>query len=222
MSWVLTDAFLFAVVLQTAPLLLAALGGIFSQQAAVLNVALEGMMLMAAFTSIVVGAGTHSTLVAILAAMSAGVALSLIFGVTTLYLGADVLVVGIGITIFATGLPSCSWQRSMDERSTPAELSPHVGAESGAFRHVPVLGPAFTGQSALVLLAFALVPVASFVLFGPARPEGPSRRRVRAGGHRRGLPPRQIRMITVMIRVPCAGWRARNWPWVPWASSSRA
>ncbi len=207
MSWVLADAFLFAVVLQTAPLLLAALGGIFSQQAAVLNVALEGMMLMAAFTSIVVGAGTHSTLVAILAAMSAGVALSLIFGVTTLYLGADVLVVGIGITIFATGLSVLLLATLYGgERSCTPDF-PHMWElSSGAFRHVPVLGPAFTGQSALVLLAFALVPVASFVLFRTR-----FGLRVRAVGEYEpavtaaGLPPRQIRMITVVISGAMCG-----------------
>ena len=62
MNWLWSDAFFFAVVLQTAPLVLASTGGVFSQQANVLNIALDGMMLTGAFTAITVGAPRSTAL----------------------------------------------------------------------------------------------------------------------------------------------------------------
>lgn len=202
MSWIYSDAFLFAIVLQTAPLLLAALGGMFSQQANVLNIALDGMMLIGAFVSIAIGALTHSTLIATLAAAGAGLVIALIFGFTSLFLGADLVVVGIGIGTLTSGvsvlLLSTIYHNegSYSPRGFPSLWKIRLGP----LRNVPILGPAFEGQSILVLLAVVLVPVSSYVLFRTVYGL-----RVRAVGEEEpaavaaGLNPRWIKMSTVMI-----------------------
>ncbi len=202
MSWVYSDAFLFAIVLQTVPLLLAGLGGMFSQQANVLNIALDGMMLMGAFVAIAIGAKTGSTLVATIAAAGSGAVIALIFGYISLFLGADLVVVGIGIGTLTTGISVLLLstlyhnEGSYSPRNFPQMWQIHLGPLS----HVPILGPAFEGQSLLVLLAIVLVPVSSFVLFKTRYGL-----RVRAVGEEEpaavaaGLNPRRIKMTTVLI-----------------------
>jgi ABC-type uncharacterized transport system permease subunit len=202
MSWIYSDAFLFAIVLQTVPLLLAGLGGMFSQQANVLNIALDGMMLMGAFVAIAIGAKTGSTLVATLAAAASGAAIALIFGYVSLFLGADLVVVGIGIGTLTTGISVLLLstlyhnEGSYSPRNFPQMWQIHLGPLS----HVPILGPAFEGQSLLVLLAIVLVPVSSFILFKTRYGL-----RVRAVGEEEpaavaaGLNPRRIKMSTVLI-----------------------
>lgn len=202
MGWVTSDAFLFAIVLQTVPLLLAALGGMFSQQANVLNIALDGMMLMGAFTAIAIGAKTGSTLVATLAAAGAGVVIAVIFGYVSLFLGADLVVVGIGIGALTAGISVLLLstlyhnEGSYSPRNFPQMWQIHLGP----LQHIPIIGPALEGQSLLVLLAIVLVPVSSYVLY-----------KTRYGLHVRavgeeepaavaaGLNPRRIKMSTVLI-----------------------
>ncbi len=202
MSWIYSDAFFFAIVLQTAPLLLAALGGMFSQQANVLNIALDGMMLMGAFVSIAIGAKTGSTLVATLAAGASGLLIALVFGFTSLFLGADLVVVGIGIGTLTAGISVflLSTIYHNEGSYSPRNFPELWKIQLGPLKHIPVLGPAFEGQSILVLLAVVLVPVSSYVLYHTRYGL-----RVRAVGEEEaaavaaGLNPRRLKMSTVMI-----------------------
>ena len=86
---------LFTILLDTVPILLAALGGAFTQKANILNIALEGMMLMGAFTAIAFGALTQSVALALLGAILAGLLISLVFACASLVLRADFIVAGI-------------------------------------------------------------------------------------------------------------------------------
>jgi ABC-type uncharacterized transport system permease subunit len=201
-SQIISDAFLFAVILQTVPLLLAGLGGLFSQQANVLNIALDGMMLMGAFVSIAVGAATHSAFLAVLAAMGAGLVIALIFGWVSLFLGGDLVVVGIGIGTLTAGLTVLLLstlyhsEGSYSPQNFPQLWKLHLGFAS----HIPILGPALQSQSILVLIAILLVPAAWWVLYHTQYGL-----RVRAVGEEQsaavaaGLNPRTIKMTTVMI-----------------------
>ena len=202
MNWLWSDAFFFAVVLQTAPLVLASTGGVFSQQANVLNIALDGMMLTGAFTAITVGAQEHSTGVATLAACGAALAVALVFGFVTLYLGADLLVAGIGLTTLTGGVTVLLLSTIYHDQGSyhPPHFPNLWKLHLGALRHVPVLGPAFEGQSVLVLLAILLVPAAHLVLnrtrFGL---------RIRAVGQEEaaavaaGLATRRLKLATIAI-----------------------
>ena len=202
MSQVFSGAFLFAAVLQTAPLLLAALGGMFSQQASVLNIALDGMMLLGAFVSVSVGGATHSAALAVLAAMAASVAVALIFAVTTLYLRGNAVVVGIGIGTLMAGLTVLLLstlygnEGYYSPRNPPQLWKIHLGLLS----HVWILGPAFEGQSILVLVALLLIPVSWWVLYRTRYGL-----RVRAVGEEEsaaaaaGLHPRTVKMSTILI-----------------------
>lgn len=208
MSTIFTDAFAFAIVLQTAPLLLAALGGMFSQQANVLNIALDGMMLMGAFVSIAVGAATHNAFIAVVAAIGAGIAISLIFGWASLVMGADVVVAGIGIGALTAGLSVLLLSTLYhNEGSYAPQNFPNLWQiHLGPLYHIPVIGPAMQGQSILVLIAILLVPASWWILFRTRYGL-----RVRATGEEEpaavaaGLKPRLIKMSTVLISGGLSG-----------------
>ena len=85
------------------PFLLAGIGGLFSQAAGMVNIALEGLILTGAFFSIVFAAATGSLLLGILLGIACSMLLSLLFGLITLYLRANVFITGLATNLFASG-----------------------------------------------------------------------------------------------------------------------
>ena len=86
------------------PLGYAALGGIYSERAGVINLALEGMMLIGAFGYVVGTQGSGSTWLGLLIGIGCGLALALLHAVATVTFHADQVVTGIGINILALGI----------------------------------------------------------------------------------------------------------------------
>ena len=88
----------------TAPILLAALGGLFTELAGVLNIALEGLMLVGAFTAVLITELTGSTLLGSLGAALAGTSLAYIFGFITLRFKTNIFITGLAANLFAIGI----------------------------------------------------------------------------------------------------------------------
>ena len=86
------------------PVLLAGLGGMLANRVGVLNLGLEGMMLMGSFVGVITSFYTHSALLAVLAAGLSGAVLGVIFAVLTLRFRANATVVGVSINMLALGL----------------------------------------------------------------------------------------------------------------------
>ena len=86
------------------PLLLAAVGGLFTECAGVLNIALEGLMLFGAFAAVLTAAHTGSAAAAIAAAAAAAGALAFLYGLAALRLRANIFVAGIATNLLASGL----------------------------------------------------------------------------------------------------------------------
>ena len=164
---IFTAGTLFVVLMKVAPLLLAALGGAFTQQGNILNIGLEGMMLVGAFSAITVGSTADSALVGVLAAVLASLVLSVIYALGTLWLKADFIVVGIGVNLLAAGLTVFLLQVLYGNPGvTPPDANitmPRISL--GPLADVPVLGTALNNQTALVWLALLSVPLASLVLY---------------------------------------------------------
>ena len=96
---------LFASTLRVStPLIFAALGGMFAERSGVINIALEGMMLIGAFGAAVGTLAGHSPWVGAAAGMTAGVALAAIYGLFVIRLRADQIVAGTAINMLAMGL----------------------------------------------------------------------------------------------------------------------
>ncbi|MGE0614667.1 MAG: ABC transporter permease [Bacteriovoracia bacterium] len=87
------------------PLLFAALGGLLSERSGVVNIALEGLMLIGAFCGVVVTLGSHSPTLGLFGAAAGGAALAGLYGVTVIRWRADQIVAGTAINFLAFGVP---------------------------------------------------------------------------------------------------------------------
>lgn len=152
----------------STPLILAALGGMYSERGGVINIALEGIMLAGAFTAAAVTVRVGNPWVGLASAAIAGLAVSLILAVAAIEFKADQVVVGTAINIMFLGVPALvsgalfestgSTPQLPREQTLPDWNVPLVG-------QVPVLSQLFSGHKPLVYLAFAMVPISYYVLF---------------------------------------------------------
>ena len=146
------DIFNYALIASTirlsTPLILAALGGLYSERGGVINIALEGMMLAGAFTAAVVTVFTHSPWAGLLAAVIAGLVVAALHAVVTINYRADQVVSGAAINILFLGVP--------------ALLSGALFESTGA---TPQLPRDQTLPNTLVYLAFILVAVSTYVIY---------------------------------------------------------
>src|SRR5687767_15572191 len=99
MRQLFTFALLFSTLRLAAPLILAALGGLYSERAGVINIALEGLMLAGAFTAAAVTYFSGSPWIGLLAAIAAGMAVAAIHAYVCIDLGADQVVSGTALNI---------------------------------------------------------------------------------------------------------------------------
>ena len=164
---IFTATTLAVILIKVAPLLLSAIGGAITQQGNILNIGLEGMMLIGAFTAVAVGSKVHNSAVGTLAAVAAALVLALVYAVATLPLKADFIVVGIGINLLAAGLTVFLLQVIYGNPGvTPPEANATMpGIPLGPIASIPVIGPALTNQTALMWLALASVPIYSYFLY---------------------------------------------------------
>jgi simple sugar transport system permease protein len=145
------------------PLLLAALGETFAERAGLLNLGLEGMMLLGAFGGFFVALNSRSTWLGLAAGLGVGLLLGLLFAWLTITLQVNQVIVGLGLTIFGGGLTGFLF-RDLYGQHFPTLA---VSAEKVALPFlsgIPVLGPALFQQQLVVYLALALVVVFAFIL----------------------------------------------------------
>lgn len=167
MGSILTADFMAAVIsgaiLAGMPILFAALGETISEQAGVLNIGLEGMMLFGAYAGFVVANWTGSSWVGFLAAIIAGMAVSLLMVVFCVRMGRDQIVVGIAILLTMEGLTSLLHQVQFGE-SYPRLGSVPTVAIPGLSK-IPVLGPSIFSQPLIVYIGIALIFAAGWMLY---------------------------------------------------------
>jgi general nucleoside transport system permease protein len=165
MVW--ASQFLASTLVQTTPILLAALGAMITSRANILNVAIEGMALVAAFTAIAVGQAFDSAALGFGCAVLAAVAMALLFGFVAIGLGADLIVAGLGLNILAAGGTLFLLEQVYQD---PGGLRPNAFPEiwrvpEGSVSWLPVIGPAFERQSFIVLIALVAVPLSALFLY---------------------------------------------------------
>lgn len=148
MAELFTIALIFSTIRLSAPLILAALGGLFSERSGVINIALEGMMLAGAFTAAAVTHAVGNPYVGLLAGMGAGLLVAAIHAVACIRYRADQVVTGTAINILMIGMPPF--------------LSGAFFLSSGATPQIPKgnLIPTIP-----IVIAFLLVPLTWYVLY---------------------------------------------------------
>ena len=154
---------LSAGLIAAVPLLLAALGETFAERAGLLNLGLEGMMLLGAFGGFYVALNSQSILAGLATGVLLGLVLGLLFGFLTITLQVDQVIVGLGLTIFAGGLTGFLFRDLYGQRFPTLAVSSEKVAIPW-LSDMPIVGPAFFKQQLLVYLAWVLVIIFALIL----------------------------------------------------------
>jgi len=150
----------------STPLILAALGGLYSERGGVINIAPEGIMLAGAFTAASVTVFSHNPWIGVLAAMAAGTLVALIHGLATIKYRADQVVSGTAINILFLGVPALLSGALFDSTgATPQLPREQVLPDFTVFasERSPLLASVFN-QKPLVYLALLAVPATWYLL----------------------------------------------------------
>jgi simple sugar transport system permease protein len=148
------------------PLVFASVGEILAERSGIMNLGVEGMMLLGAVMGIVGALATHNPWVGIAFAAGAGAALALIHAFLSVSLRANQIVSGLALVIVGTGLSAYIGQLPDDpltERGAAPAFGPLL---HGGLADLPVIGPIIFQQDAMVVLSWVTVALASFYLFG--------------------------------------------------------
>ncbi|HZP76016.1 MAG TPA: ABC transporter permease [Pseudolabrys sp.] len=197
----LLEAIILTIISASTPLLLAAAGELVVERAGVLNLGVEGMMIMGAACGFAGAYFTSSTFVGAACGALAGVGLAATFGALTLGLAVNQVAAGLALTIFGIGLSGLIGAGFVGERIAAAPV-----LALPLLTSLPFAGRILFGQNAFVYLTVALVIGIWWFLY-----------RTRAGlilraigdnpisAHALGYPVLKIRMLAVLFGGACAG-----------------
>lgn len=144
------------------PLLLGTLGEIYAERSGVLNLGIEGMMIMGAYSAFVTAYTTGNPWLGVLVAGAVGGAFSIIHAFATITLKANQVVSGLALTMLGIGLAGVLGRKWV---GLPLFSSLHKVTIPG-LSAIPVIGPGFfKGQTLLVYLTMLLVPIMWYILF---------------------------------------------------------
>lgn len=157
---ILTTTIASGIALAT-PFLFAALGETIGQRSGVINLGVDGIMLLAAFTSYYTALQTGSLFLAILAGAGVGLAMGVVTAFISVTLKAEQGISGIGVYLFGLGFSDLLFQKLV---GTPVPITSLEPFRIPLLDQIPIVGSVLFDQTALVYLAFLLVPVMTFVL----------------------------------------------------------
>jgi ABC-type uncharacterized transport system permease subunit len=196
---VVWSALLAATLRYATPLLFAALGGLFSERSGVINIALEGMMLMGAFFAIWGADITGSWLGGLLFAIGAGGALALIHAIFAITLRADQIVSGTALNFLALGLTGYLFVDVYGTTGTPENLPAVPDVTLPLIQDIPFVGDVIGQMNLLVWLGLLAAVLTWLLVF-----RTPAGLRLRAAGENpraaetAGLSPVRIRYLAVV------------------------
>lgn len=158
MNELLTPAFILILIFSTirlaTPLIFAALGGLFSERAGVINIALEGLMLAGAFTAAVTTYELNNPYLGFICALIVGALVAWVYAVAVIKFQADQVVAGFAITMLMMGLPAVISSRLYDSAGSTQQIAKEF-----------LLLDMYNRVSVASVLAFLLVPVCWYILF---------------------------------------------------------
>lgn len=141
-----------ALMVASVPIILAAIGELVVERAGVLNLGVEGMMIMGAVCGFITAVQTGSAVMGFVGGALGGAALSLVFALLTQFLLANQVASGLALTLFGLGLSSLLGQSFVGIRPPATEAVPF-----GPLADIPFLGPVIFGHDWVVYLSIAAV-----------------------------------------------------------------
>jgi simple sugar transport system permease protein len=195
------ESILITIITASTPLLLASIGELVTERSGVLNLGVEGMMVMGAVVAFAVSLMSGSPVLGALAGALAGVLMSLLFGFLTLSLVANQVATGLALTILGLGLSGMIGEPFVGQQ----------GIKMGQFlpdavRSIPFVGPVLLSQDLIFYISIALVFGVHHFLFRTRaglvlRSVGDNH----ASAHALGINVIGIRYLAVMFGGACAG-----------------
>jgi simple sugar transport system permease protein len=147
------------------PLAFAALGGLFSERAGVVNIGLEGLMLIAAFAGVAGATTSGSTMVGLGVALLAGAAFALVHAAATITFDADQIISGTAINLLALGGTGFLMVELYGAGGTSPRIDSVGPLAVPGLSSIPVLGQGLFDQSPFVYALYLLVPLTWYVLY---------------------------------------------------------
>lgn len=157
-------SFLAAIVRIACPLFFATLGEMFCERAGILNLGIEGIMVISALAGFAATYYTGSPYAGLLAAMVIGSIFNALMGLLTVSLGVNQHVSGLGITMLCVGLAFFTYRLVFGQPASPIEIVPFHEVPIPLLSQIPVIGPAVFDQFVIVYAAIVAVPLAAVIL----------------------------------------------------------
>jgi len=165
MSQLFTEAVLIAIVASgirlAVPLLLASLGEMFGQRSGVLNLGVDGIMLLGAFSGYYLVLRTGNAWVGLVMGAFIGLLLGLASAVISVTLKAEQGISGIGVYLFGLGMSDLLFQKMV---GTPIPISGFPDLDFPLLSDIPILGGMLFQHSVVIYMAFVAVPISLYVL----------------------------------------------------------
>jgi len=147
------------------PIIFATLGEIITERAGVLNLGIEGTMLMGAMTGFLVTMSTGSLWFGVLMAAVVGMLLALLMAFLAVYLGLSQHVSGLGITLFGTGLAMFIYRLHFGSPTVPPTVQPFKEVAIPLLSKIPILGEGIFVQYSLTYISWIMIPVVAILLY---------------------------------------------------------
>lgn len=195
------EAVVLTIITASTPLLLAAIGELVSERSGVLNLGVEGMMIVGAVAGFAVGLETGSAFAGVLASIVAGMVMAALFGFLTLVLVTNQVATGLSLTLLGLGLAGMIGEAFV---GTPGIKLPRLDVPG--LSDLPIIGAVLFGQDILVYFSFVLCATVSWFLF-----------KTRAGlilravgdnhvsAHSLGFSVLKVRFLAVLFGGACSG-----------------
>lgn len=159
---------LFQNTLRTAtPVILAALGGLLTEQAGIMNIGMEGMMLVGCFAAVAVSFAMTNALMGVFAAVMCGIIIGIFFAVFVVKLRSDEFIIGMALNTFAAGTTVFLLRSIFGVKGTFADkgIVPLPSVNLPWLESIPVIGPLLNGHSIFVYVTWIFVFLVWFLLY---------------------------------------------------------
>jgi ABC-type uncharacterized transport system permease subunit len=161
----ISASFWAAVIRIASPLILATMGELICERAGVLNLGIEGIMVIGAFTGWLAVYQGMPLWGGVGVAMGAGMLFGLLHATLTVPFGLSQHVVGLGVTLSATSTSSFAYRLALPEVTSPPKIEPFQPVDLPILSDLPFIGEVLFSQTAFTWFAFGVALLVSLVLF---------------------------------------------------------
>ncbi|WMI79846.1 ABC transporter permease [Anaerotignum sp. MB30-C6] len=169
---IFSASFGYSIIRITSPILFAALAAVVAEKAGVVNIGLEGTMMISALFGVLFAYWTNSWIIGVIGATAIGILVAMIMAIFALKLKTDIILAGIAVNLLGGGgtvfllYLFTGLKGNTASLTTPNMLTPKV--DIPIIQNIPVIGQIFSGHSILTYVAFLLVILVWIMLYKTA------------------------------------------------------